>query len=131
MSDAKWSVKRIMDLDRSIGILTDREYLKKLMSPEMGVTDPDVIELLNLGMAAVEARDALKTRLDRHQAAYEATLPLRMFQTYERVIAGDGTEEPSVNHGVFEARTAKHAVKLAHEAGDTNVTDAIPLAEIK
>ena len=118
------TLKRLMELNRSIGVLADMDMLAKLQL--MTIADPAVAELINLGQAQVRATNELKRRLAEHQAAYDATLPLQKFQTYEEVWSGDGDSEPNVNYGVYEARTAKHAVAMAHAVGETQVTGAHP-----
>jgi hypothetical protein len=124
MSNESFSVKRILDLQRAVGILNSRDMLTKMAG--MDLTD-DVRELVVLGLANVETTEALEKRIAEHQAAYNATLPVQPFQTYEAVYSGDGDPEPEINYGIYEAHTASGAVALAHVAGETDVTNARPL----
>ena len=126
MSNEAFTVKRVLDLQRAVGILGSRDMLTKMAA--MNISD-DVRELVDLGLANVAATEALEKRIAEHQAAYDATLPLQPFQTYESVYSGDGDPEPDVKYGIFDARTEKEAVKLAHEACATQVTNARPLTQ--
>lgn len=127
MSNEAFTVKQILDLQRGIGILNSRDMLTKLQAMDLS---PEVRELVNLGFASVNATYALEKRIADHQAAYDATLPLQPFQTYE---AGywppEGDQGPDVPYGIFDARTENEAVKLAHEAGATKVTNARSLTQ--
>ena len=114
--------QKVMDLNHGIGLLSSRHMMNLML--EQGVTNPDVLELIKLGLARCDADDALKARMAEHEAAYVATLPVVKFQTYESVYSGDGDPEPNVNYGVYEARTDKEAVALARAAGETSVTHA-------
>jgi hypothetical protein len=123
-----WSLKKVMDLHRGIGLLDSPDTMNKLLAS--GPLSAEVRELIDLGMAAANAKAALDKRLAEHQAAYDATLPLRKFQTYDSVYNGDGTWEEDIKYGIYEARTEKEAIKLAHEAGETSVIGATPLQHV-
>jgi hypothetical protein len=127
MSNETFSVKRVLDLQRAVGILNSRDMLTKMAAMELS---DDVRELVDLGLANIATTEALEKRIAEQQAAYDATLPLQPFQTYE---AGywhpEGDPEPDVKYGIFDARTEKEAVKLAHEAGATQVTNARALTQ--
>lgn len=122
-----WSLKKVMDLHRGIGLLHTPDMMNKLLT--MGPLSDDVKELIELGLAASAAQAALEKRLAEHQAAYDATLPLRLFQTYEAVYNGDGTWDEDIKHGVYEARTEKQAIALAHGFGETAATHAHQLSQ--
>ncbi len=119
------TIKKIMELNRSIDLLHTPDMINHILA--QGTVSDEVKELLALGLAAYTAEAALKKRLAEHQAAYDATLPLRDFQTLEAAFYHDGDSEPDIKHGVYEARTAAQAVALAHAAGEGAVTHAMTI----
>jgi len=129
MSNESFSVKRVLDLHRAVGLLHSREMLNRMLASDMNISNPDVLNLINAGLRRCDADDALNSLVQQHQDAYDATLPVQPFQAYESVYSGDGDPEPDVKYGIFDARTEKEAVKLAHEAGATQVTNARPLTK--
>jgi hypothetical protein len=126
MSNDAFTVKRVLDLQRAVGLLHSRDMMTRML--EMNLS-PEVRELVDLGLKRCDADEALTALINKHQAAYDATLPVQPFQAYESVYSGDGDPEPDVKYGIFDARTEKEAVKLAHEAGATQVTNARPLTQ--